>query len=636
MKKVLLFVFLFSASMQMLRAQCSACTPTNCSAQKPTGGLCNSLPDDTAGQPYDAVISFYMPKQLTDPTTLGQCGGCSSVTLRQIDIVGIQGLPPGLSYYKSQNGSYNVQGGDSLGCVHFCGTPVAPGTYYVTVNLLADVTANGVPVLGSVDANDQAQSYRDTLVIYPGVSACPGTFDLGNGCITHACDSVGVNLNATLTNTHCANLISYSWDLGNGQTSSVKTPGAVNYTTPDTFHLTLNTTYYTYRIKQVTVNVSGGYTGDIEELTGAQNADIYIRVNSLAFNNRGCGSAHPCDANSVTFSNLNLTIPPDNCADQIEIQVWDEDTGPPQGTNPFGSQDDNINNHVITPSMPNQVTSILNNSTIAVTFDTVAVSTTPENVDIIVFPHPPVPVLTVANDSLCSGDSTLITLTPVLPGYLYNWYLNDTTELLTNDTAIYTKVAGSYTAKITNLETGCTEHSAPVSVAVGAASPAVVNILYNGTQLFVSPFPASGFSVEWFYNGNLIPNQTGKFLPYYGNGIYTANLYNTNFPNCRTAANPDTLNISGIEQIAYDPIYDLSIYPNPNNGNFTLKFISESTEDITITVSDLIGQTVYQKKLEGFSGNFNQDLNLSEMPKGVYLVNIETAHSRTNKKVVVQ
>lgn len=631
MKKVLLFIFLFSASMQMLKAQCSACTPVNCAAQKPTGGLCNSLPDDTAGQPYDAVISFYMPKQLTDPTTLSQCGGCSSVNLRQIDIVGIQGLPPGLTYSMSQNGSYNVQGGDSFGCVHFCGTPIAPGTYYVTVNLLADVTANGTPI-GSVNADDQAQSYKDTIIIYPGVSACPGTFTLGNGCLTKACDSVPVNLAATLTNANCPNLISYSWDFGNGNTSNSKTPGAINYNTPDTFHLTLLTTYYTYRVKSVTVNVTGGYTGDIEELTTASKPDPYIRINSLAFNNRGASS----DQNSNTFNNLNLVIPDANCDDQLEIQVWDEDTGPPQGSNPFGSQDDNVNTHYVTPSIPNQVASILNNSTIGVTFDTVATSSVPETIDIIVYPHPPVPVLVVDNDSLCSGDSALISITPALTGYLYNWYLNDTTELLTSDSAIYTKVAGSYTAKITNLETGCSEYSAPVTVAVGQSSPSVVNILYNGTSLFVTPFPASGFSVEWFYNGNLVAGQTGKFLPYLGNGIYTANVYNTNFPNCKTAANPDTLTVSGIEQNIYNPLYDLSIYPNPNSGKFNVKFSSESAEDITITATDLIGQVVYQQKFEGVSGDFNQELNLSNMPKGVYLVNIETAYSKINKKVVVQ
>jgi hypothetical protein len=374
MKKILLSVWMVAIGYGVF-AQCTLCTPTNCSATKPTGGLCNALPDDTAGQFYDEVISFYMPKKLTDPTTLGQCGGCSSVDLRQIDIVGIQGLPPGMTYTPSQNGSYNVQGGDSTGCVRFCGTPVAPGVYYIVVNLLADVTANGTPI-GSVQANDQPQQYRDTIEIFPGVSECPNTFSLGP-CITKACDSISVNLSAQLTNTNCPSLISYKWDYGNGQTSAIKNPGVVKYNVADTFPLTLTTTYYTYRVKSVTATVTGGYTGDIEELSGLSSPDPYIRINSLAYGNRGSSS----DQSTKTWSNLNLIIPDANCADALEIQVWDEDTGPPQGSNPLGSQDDLINTHNVYPAVPNQVTSNLGNSSIAVTFDTVATSSVTEVID---------------------------------------------------------------------------------------------------------------------------------------------------------------------------------------------------------------------------------------------------------------
>ena len=88
------------------------------------------------------------------------------------------------------------------------------------------------------------QTYIDTIEIFPGTSVCPQTFAIGNGpCVLKACDSVQVSLNATLTNSHCANLISYAWNYGNGGTSGVKTPGVVNYLTPDTFHLNLVTTY---------------------------------------------------------------------------------------------------------------------------------------------------------------------------------------------------------------------------------------------------------------------------------------------------------------------------------------------------------------------------------------------------------
>jgi hypothetical protein len=630
MKKFTIILLLTIAA-KFTQAQCSACTPVSCSSTKPTGGLCNELPDDTAGQYYESVVSFFMPKVLTDPTTLAQCSGCSSVTLKKIKVVGVQGLPPGLGYSLSNGGIYDVANNDSLGCMNVCGTPIAPGVYYLVVNLLADVIANNVPVVGNVTVNDQPQQYRDTIEIFPSTSACPSSFDLGGGsCVTQSCDPIAVNLDATQVNTICPNLISYDWSFGNGQTSKLKTPGAVNYSTPDTFPLTLTTTFYTYRVKSVYANLTGGYTGDIEELTGISNPDPYIRINSLAFNNRGAAS----DTKTANFTNLNLIIPDNNCATPLEIQVWDQDTGLPQGTNPLGSPDDLLNTHSVIPGVPNQVTSAMNNSNIAVTFDTVATSHLTETVDIIVHPAPPIPAIAFAKDSICNADSTYVSWLNFEPGYLYNWYLNDTTELLSFDSSIAVKEPGSYTLKITNTVTGCSEFSSPKILAVGTTPPSSVNILYNGTSLFVSPFPATGFAVKWFYNGNFVSGQSGKFLPFLGAGTYDAEVYNIAFPECVTTANSNT--ISSINDVDFPVFANASVYPNPNSGNFTLAFELEKTEDVTINVSNTIGQTVYAQKLTDFSGQFKSDLDLTEFGKGVYIVTLQTNNAKINKKVVVQ
>lgn len=636
MKRFLLICFSVLVAHTAIYAQCASCTPIDCSAIKPTGGLCDTLPDGTAGVAYDTVISFYMPNTLTDPTTLGQCGGCSSVTLRQIDIVSVQGLPPGLNWTASDNGSYDVDGGTNFGCVRFCGTPLAPGTYYITVNLLADVTANGVPVIGSVNADNQSQQYRDTIVIFPGVSECPGTFVLGSGpCVTTSCNSISVDLDANLTNDNCSNLISYAWDYGNGQTSNVKTPGVINYTTPDTFPITLTTTFYTYRIKDVEVNVTGGYGGDIEESFGGA-PEPYIRIDALSFNNRGGASGQ-----NQFWQGLNLVIPDANCDDPVEIRVREEDTGLPEGTNPLGSGDDNIDVYNIVPPVTNTYPYIVSNqgsnSKIWVTFDTIATSSVTETIDIIVNPTPPIPTLLLSSDSICNGDSAwLYTAEGIGEGFQFQWYLNDTTELASSDSAVQVNLAGAYTLKITSTTTGCSEFSAAaVSLATGTPAPANVNIINNGTQLFLSPFP-NGFSADWYYNGNLVTGQNGKFLPHLGNGTYTATVYNTLFPGCATETMAYELTGVGIADVVANNMYDVNVYPNPNNGRFTINFGIETSADVKISVSNLIGQQVFNRTLQGFSGTYNQELDLSTLGKGVYIVNFETGGTAVNRKVVVQ
>jgi hypothetical protein len=631
LKKFTLFFTLGILISRLASAQCATCTPVDCSATKPLGGLCNTMPDDTANQFYDAVISFYMPYKLTDASTLAQCQ-CNFVNLRHITVTGIQGLPVGMSYTLSNaGGEYDVQTGDTLGCARICGTPIAPGIYPIVVNLLADVTANGTPI-GSVSLDDQSQTYKDTIEIFPGTSACPVTFDLGNGCITSSCTEVTTNLTGTLSNANCPNLISYAWDLGNGQNSNAKNPGTVVYSTPDTFPLSLTTTFYTYRVKTVSVSVTGGYTGDIEELSGLQNSDPFIKINALGFNNRGCGGAgHPCDNNSQTFANINVVIPDNQCATPFDIEVWDEDGS----IAPTISPDDLINTHTITPSIPNQVGSLLNNSSIGVLFDTVATSSVTETVDIIIYPLPVVPQLVFEADTICGGDSIRVSIAQQYDGFAYTWY-KDSVVIPPTDSFFYAKQAGVYKVTVTNLVTGCSETSTEDSLVVATAAPNAVTVLWNGSQHFVTPFPASGFAVEWYYNGNLVAGQTGKFLPFYGQGVYEAILYNTSFPSCRRVAAADTLNNVGIEDVANGTINDINVYPNPNTGKFNIAFNAQTTEPVTITVIDLLGREVYNQRLDNFSGDYNGSIDLSNVDKGIYSLWLQSGNIKANKKVVVQ
>ena len=69
------------------------------------------------------------------------------------------------------------------------------------------------------------------------------------------------------------------------------------------------------------------------------------------------------------------------------------------------------------------------------------------------------------------------------------------------------------------------------------------------------------------------------------------------------------------------------IYPNPTNGNITLK--GENLKGQQVLILDNLGKIVYQKEL------FNDDsiINLGHLPKGIYFVKIG---SNNTKKLIVQ
>ncbi|TDO98376.1 reprolysin-like metallopeptidase [Flavobacterium sp. 245] len=79
---------------------------------------------------------------------------------------------------------------------------------------------------------------------------------------------------------------------------------------------------------------------------------------------------------------------------------------------------------------------------------------------------------------------------------------------------------------------------------------------------------------------------------------------------------------------------DFSLYPNPNKGNFTIKFQSESATGVKVFVHDILGKTVYSKTFESTS-NFDQNIQLPNAVSGVYLVTVIDGERRTVKKLII-
>lgn len=80
---------------------------------------------------------------------------------------------------------------------------------------------------------------------------------------------------------------------------------------------------------------------------------------------------------------------------------------------------------------------------------------------------------------------------------------------------------------------------------------------------------------------------------------------------------------------------NFAIYPNPNNGNFTVQFDSKSSNEIKIGVHDLRGREIFNKSYQN-SGVFNQNLQLSNVQAGVYLVTVQDGDRKEVKKIVIQ
>lgn len=81
---------------------------------------------------------------------------------------------------------------------------------------------------------------------------------------------------------------------------------------------------------------------------------------------------------------------------------------------------------------------------------------------------------------------------------------------------------------------------------------------------------------------------------------------------------------------------ELSVFPSPNNGQFTVRLNSPTQEPVTLRVLDMFGNTVMNETASKPSGAFERSVNLSSSPKGAYMLEIRQGGKQYHKKFVIE
>ncbi|WP_339702170.1 T9SS type A sorting domain-containing protein [uncultured Marixanthomonas sp.] len=153
-----------------------------------------------------------------------------------------------------------------------------------------------------------------------------------------------------------------------------------------------------------------------------------------------------------------------------------------------------------------------------------------------------------------------------------------------------------------------------------------------GSQVVISKFENN----EWTNYGNSVfpPNQQSSFF------AFSIDMNDTG--NILVVGDPDDGNTSvgQIHAFKYNPDLTVSepmdkneliFYPNPNNGDFFIKF-SENFESISVHITDVSGKRISELQFSNMKEVFVQE-NISA---GVYFVKVQTANSKSTFKMIVE
>ena len=86
----------------------------------------------------------------------------------------------------------------------------------------------------------------------------------------------------------------------------------------------------------------------------------------------------------------------------------------------------------------------------------------------------------------------------------------------------------------------------------------------------------------------------------------------------------------GASEFTFDAF---AMYPNPSNNEFTIKF--NTTNNVAIDLFDINGRMVLSKTFKNQVYSFNQNLNVSALAGGIYIVKIKSGSNTMFRKLVI-
>ncbi len=632
MNRLILFISLILGFSAQVQAQCPGCSPNTVLCQGSNGPCPNTMDTATSGLAYEDTMTFYLPKQV-DATQ--QSGGLFSwVDFLQFEILSISGLPFGINwecntsnctYFPSQfpNGTF--------ACIRFCGTPLAaPGTYTLTIDTKGTVQTP----FGAQSGNE---IFTIDLVVLPPVGGNSGfSFSPSTGCAP---------LTVQFTNQNPSNGYQpgpnnlgyqYTWDFGNGLSSTDEQPAPIVYGTGGSYPISYQAVIDTlpFFLQSLTVNTVNctdiPFFGD--------HPDLYLRVLDA-----GGNLLLTTNSNQVNFPpgssphtwNINLPV----LNGPLAVEIMDSDGGL------YGNDDncynDQTGGYIIPLNTPSaqqyNVPVVQSFNQNGLSFSYVMQKTAfvvQSNDTLLVNPTPPFSLLSVSpGTTSCQRDSVRL---EVYPGFAYEWFWNDTILVSNSGSAYYAKSAGNYKVKIIDPATGCYTWSGDTNLIFQPTTPpGFPNVGISYSNGILSSNLTGTWAYQWiFWNGTswlpiapplgsvatLNPTQSGNYA-----------LIATNSFGCGDTSNVITVGDAGMDSWVQNHVV---VFPNPAGRELHIRWPSGLSGTYEIQIHDLSGRLM-KSWTEDISIDHQSSFTI-DLPSGSYMLSGRGLSGNWIKRFVVK
>ena len=223
--------------------------------------------------------------------------------------------------------------------------------------------------------------------------------------------------------------------------------------------------------------------------------------------------------------------------------------------------------------------------------------------------------------TFCAGGSAL--LTSNMPATTYSW-----TGGSSNDSLVVT-TGGVYTLNITDACGSGTESISITVNTVPVASYTTVNSFL--TVAFTNTSVSGGGSPTylWNFGDGTTSTAMNPTHVYTTINTFTVTLTVTNDCGTNTYTNTVTSSNLGLEEV--NGLGTIAVYPNPSTGLFQIDFNTNADMNITVQVTNVLGESVYVRELGSINGTHKDAIDITTAAPGVYYVTILS----NNEKVMM-
>ncbi|TNE28624.1 MAG: T9SS type A sorting domain-containing protein [Bacteroidetes bacterium] len=186
---------------------------------------------------------------------------------------------------------------------------------------------------------------------------------------------------------------------------------------------------------------------------------------------------------------------------------------------------------------------------------------------------------------------------------------------------------------------GDTTFVGPVAVTTANGPLPSLNVAYNIDSVIASAGyvslvsgAANADSVYWDLDDAMTASTTDVNAIYTSGGVKMVIV--TAYNDCGSVTDTVTFDVN-ISIVESELSRTLNIFPNPTGGVVTLDFNLDNNSEVSVSIINVQGQEVISEQL-GRINSYNGQFDLSKLPKGVYIVRIQSGSHIVNRRVTLQ